>query len=114
MALGHSVGEVAAAEAAGILSLGDAVRVVHHRSRHQELTRNTGGMAAIFGHRELAYELVAEIPGLAIAGHNSPKCVVVAGPFDALERMAKMALTRKLRVRRWTSLILFIHPRWSR
>jgi acyl transferase domain-containing protein/NADPH:quinone reductase-like Zn-dependent oxidoreductase/acyl carrier protein len=100
MALGHSVGEVAAAEAAGILSLDDAVRVVHHRSRHQELTRNTGGMAVIFGQREPAYELVAEIPGLAIAGHNSPKCVVVAGPFDALDRMAKVAPTRKLRVRR--------------
>ena len=100
MVLGHSVGEVAAAEAAGILSLADAVRVVHHRSRHQERTENTGGMAVVFGERESAYELVAEIPGLTVAAHNSPKCVAVAGPFDALDRMAKAAPTRKLRVRR--------------
>ena len=100
MTLGHSVGEIAAAETAGILSLADAVRVIHHRSRLQEQTENTGGMAVIFGQRESAYELVAEIPGLTVAAHNSPKCVAVAGPFEALERMAKAAPTRKLRVRR--------------
>ena len=100
MALGHSVGEVAAAEAAGILSLADAVRVIYHRSRHQDLTKDTGGMAVIFGPRESAYELVAKIPGLTVAAHNSPKCVAVAGPFEALDRLAKVVPTHKLRVRR--------------
>ena len=49
MTMGHSVGEIAAAEAAGVLSLRDAVRVIYNRSRFQELTENTGGMAVIFG-----------------------------------------------------------------
>ena len=59
MTMGHSVGEIAAAEAAGVLSLRDAVRVIYNRSRFQESTENTGGMAVIFGGREAAVELVA-------------------------------------------------------
>ena len=45
--LGHSVGEIAAAWAAGALSLADAARVVVARSRHQERTRGSGRMAAL-------------------------------------------------------------------
>ena len=100
MVMGHSVGEVAAAEAAGILSLGDAVSVIYHRSRHQELAKDTGGMAVIFGQRDSACELVAAIPDLTVAAHNSAKCIAVAGPFDALGRLAEIAPARNLRVLR--------------
>ncbi len=67
LTVGHSVGEVAAAEAAGVLSLSDATRVIFHRSRLQQATENAGGMAVVFGPRESAAELVSRIPGLAIA-----------------------------------------------
>ncbi|MBV5331786.1 acyltransferase domain-containing protein, partial [bacterium] len=39
---GHSVGEVAAAWAAGILTLEAAVEVIYHRSRLQGTTRGRG------------------------------------------------------------------------
>src|SRR5271157_1390839 len=52
LTMGHSVGEVAAAEAAGALPLADAVKVIYDRSRHQEATAFTGGMAAVIGSRE--------------------------------------------------------------
>ena len=81
LTIGHSVGEVAAAEAAGVLSLRDAVRVIYHRSRCQEVTEKAGGMAVIIGPREPAEDLVGRIPGLTIAGHNSHRCIVVAGLF---------------------------------
>jgi len=45
--LGHSVGEIAAAWAAGALSLGEAGRVVIARSRHQQRTQGKGRMAAL-------------------------------------------------------------------
>ena len=61
MTMGHSVGEVAAAEAAGVLSLPDAVRLIYNRSRLQELTESTGGMAVIFGARDAAIGLVEQI-----------------------------------------------------
>ena len=91
MTMGHSVGEVAAAEAAGVLSLPDAVRVIYNRSRFQELTVDAGGMAVIFGPRDAATELVAEIPDLSVAAHNSPQCIAVAGTAEALAQLAKLA-----------------------
>ena len=100
LTLGHSVGEVAAAEAAGVLSLSDATRVIFHRSRLQQATENAGGMAVVFGPREAAAELVSRIPGLAIAGHNSHRCVAVAGASHALDRLMTLAPAAKLRARR--------------
>jgi acyl transferase domain-containing protein/NADPH:quinone reductase-like Zn-dependent oxidoreductase/acyl carrier protein len=100
MTMGHSVGEVAAAEAAGILSLRDAVRLIYNRSRFQESTENSGGMAVIFGARDDAINLVAQIKDLSIAAHNSHHCLSVAGPPQALDRLAKLAPARKLRQRR--------------
>ena len=100
MTMGHSVGEVAAAEAAGVLSLPDAVRVIYNRSRFQELTVDAGGMAVIFGPRDAATELVAEIPDLSVAAHNSPQCIAVAGTDEALAQLTMLARNYKLRVRR--------------
>ena len=100
MTMGHSVGEVAAAEAAGVLSLKDAVRVIFNRSRFQQSTENTGGMAVIFGERDAAVEIVARIPNLSIAAHNSQHCIAVAGPSEALARLAQLAPEHKIRTRR--------------
>ncbi len=101
LVMGHSVGEVAAAEAAGALSLGDAVRVIVHRSRHQEATVDTGGMAVVIGPREAAVSLVEEFPALTIAARNSYRCVVAAGPVEALAALARRAReAQKVRVQR--------------
>ena len=100
MAMGHSVGEVAAAEAVGILSLHDAVRIIYYRSLYQEVTESTGGMAVILGARESAMGLISLIPDLAVAAHNSHHCVVVAGPYEALDRLAELAPGHKVRARR--------------
>lgn len=101
LTMGHSVGEVAAAEAAGALTLGDAVKVIYDRSRHQEATAFTGGMAAVIGSREASVSLVRTFPALTIAAHNSYRCIVAAGPIDALEALAIRAReTQKVRVQR--------------
>ena len=100
MVLGHSMGEIAAAEAAGILDLESAVRVVYSRSRHQEISRDAGGMAVVFGPLELVEALASEIPGLTVAAHNSPRSFTVAGRFSALDQAAKKGRAFKLRMRR--------------
>ncbi len=85
--VGHSVGEVAAAWAAGILSIADAVQVIFHRSRLQGLTRGKGQMSAAGLSVADSKQLLAEL-GLAdqicIAGENSRNAVTLAGPADAL------------------------------
>lgn len=97
--LGHSVGEVAAAEAAGILDLDTAVRIVHFRSLHQELTFGHGGMAAIIGPREAAEQAVAAFPKLAIAASNSPRAFTIAGPSEELAAVPPLARAHGARVR---------------
>src|SRR5689334_23371077 len=54
--LGHSVGEVAAAQVAGALSLKAAVGVILARSTHQEPARGGGAMAALRLGQEAARE----------------------------------------------------------
>lgn len=89
--LGHSVGEVAAAEAAGILDLRTAIKVIHFRSTHQELIHGVGRMAAVLGSAESVQHLADEIPGVEIAAINSPRAVTIAGPAEALARFKRLA-----------------------
>ena len=108
--LGHSVGEIAAAEAAGILSLEQAVRVIFFRSKHQETTRGFGTMAVLLGPVEEMETFLADYPTLDIAAYNSPKAITVAGPEAAIEAAMK-ALTRKRRRGRKLDLEYPFHGR---
>ncbi|WP_298965897.1 type I polyketide synthase [uncultured Methylobacterium sp.] len=108
--LGHSVGEIGAAEAAGILSLEQAVRVIFNRSKHQEATRGLGTMAVLLAPVEEVSAFLADFPALDIAAYNSPKAVTVAGPRDAIEA-AMAALSRKRRRGRKLDLDYAFHGR---
>lgn len=89
---GHSVGEIAAAWAAGGLSLDDAARVVAARSRHQERTRGMGRMAVLALDPDAAAALLAEQGReVEIAAINSARSVTVAGPAAAIARLGEAA-----------------------
>ncbi|MDD4915447.1 MAG: type I polyketide synthase [Methylococcales bacterium] len=85
---GHSVGEVAAAWAAGALSLEDAVAVIYHRSHFQGRTKGIGGMSAVGMGREAVQKLLDDLQlsgPLCIAGVNSSNGVTIAGDQQALD-----------------------------
>jgi acyl transferase domain-containing protein/NADPH:quinone reductase-like Zn-dependent oxidoreductase/acyl carrier protein len=83
--LGHSVGEVSAAYAAGILSLAEACRVIAERSRAQGRTAGTGRMAALGLSPEKAALAIAPYGDqLTIAAVNSPNSVTIAGDAAAI------------------------------
>ncbi|HYM73756.1 MAG TPA: type I polyketide synthase, partial [Stellaceae bacterium] len=87
--IGHSVGEIAAAWAAGALSLADAARIVATRSRHQECTRGTGRMAVIaLGEAETRALLAETGSALDIAAVNSRRAVTLAGSAAAIAELA--------------------------
>src|SRR5260370_2430119 len=87
--VGHSVGEIAAAWAAGALSLADAARVVAARSRNQERTRGTGRMAALALSGPAAREMLAETGSqLEVGAINSRQSVTVSGPSAAIALLA--------------------------
>ncbi len=88
---GHSAGEVAAAWAAGALSLEQACRVIVARSLAQEATHGMGGMAVVGLDTAQVQEAIeiARLP-IAIAAVNGNASVTVAGPNAALEALRQV------------------------
>ncbi len=101
MVLGHSVGEIAAAEASGALSLDEAVRVIFHRSAQQEAAHGLGGMAVANISRDGALALFEEpgLEALEVAAVNSPGAVSISGPMAAIEAFARLARRRRIAAR---------------
>lgn len=94
---GHSLGEYTALVASGVMSLQDAVRLVHVRGKLMQdaVPEGQGGMAALLG---LDDNLVLEACNEAAQGevvspanYNSPGQVVISGATDALERAIAVA-----------------------
>lgn len=95
---GHSVGEIAAAWAAGALSLDHAVEVICARSAAQALTCGTGRMAAVGLSQEAADEWIsgADLNTIEVAGINSPNSVTLSGPLESLERLGQILAQRNV------------------
>lgn len=88
--IGHSVGEVAAAHVAGILSLTDAARVIYHRGRVIQKATGSGRMAAVGLSRPEAEQLLSDYKGrLSLAAANSPVSSVLSGDPAALEEVVQ-------------------------
>lgn len=86
--VGHSVGEIAALQVAGVLSLADAVRVVCHRGRVMQQATGTGRMAAVDMSAEEGARLVAPLGDrLTVAAMNGPRSIVLSGEPAALEEV---------------------------
>src|SRR5690606_34944469 len=84
--VGHSLGEVAAAFTAGILSLEDAARVICLRSQLLKRISGQGQMMATGLTLEQAAEIVRPYEDrISIAVSNGPQSTVLAGDPQALE-----------------------------
>ncbi len=90
---GHSLGEYAAAYAAGGLSLEDGVRLVAERDRlmNEAAQANPGGMIALIGADPGEVEEAArERSGVVVAANfNTPRQTVISGEKAAMEAVAE-------------------------
>ncbi|HEY3592362.1 MAG TPA: type I polyketide synthase, partial [Polyangiaceae bacterium] len=77
---GHSVGEIAAAAVAGVMTLADAARFVCHRGRVMQALPTGGAMVAIGAPPEAVAEwIAARAATVSIAAVNGPSSVVISG-----------------------------------
>ncbi len=84
--IGHSVGEIAAAHIAGILSLDEAIRLVSIRGRIMQKATGMGKMVSVSMTPEDAMGVLAGYEDrVSIAAINDPGTVVLSGPTSALE-----------------------------
>ncbi|XP_041817792.1 highly reducing polyketide synthase cm3B [Chelmon rostratus] len=97
--LGHSVGEVAAAHCSGLLSLEDAVKVLHHRSTLQsKVTRGKMLLVSNVAVEKVLKILTVFSGKICVAAFNSPKSCTLSGDADAIDilhQKLKTVLTEK-------------------
>ena len=102
--LGHSVGELAAAQAAGVFSLEDGMRLAEARGSLLSATKR-GAMAAVFAPAE---KVAAEVEsanaasggvGVNISAYNGTH-QVISGPTAEIEEISGLLESQGVRVRR--------------
>ncbi len=109
---GHSVGEVAAAYAAGALSAADAATVVAVRSRHQHALAGAGTMAAAVMSEKAATAFAAShgLRSIHVAAVNAHNSVTISGPVEEIAAFKKHAQAARIVVHVLDIDYPFHHP----
>ncbi|WP_157857240.1 type I polyketide synthase [Streptomyces varsoviensis] len=103
--MGHSIGELAAAHAAGVLDLRDACALVAARGRLMDALPEGGAMVAIEAEEAEVRSAVGDeqssgLVAADIAAVNGPDSTVVSGDTEAVLRLAEAFRARGRRTKR--------------
>ncbi|MDT7782896.1 MAG: hypothetical protein QOF58_1315, partial [Pseudonocardiales bacterium] len=93
---GHSIGEIAAAHVAGVLSLEDACLLVTARAALMQALPSGGAMVSVIASEEEVREHLTG--GVSIAAVNGPRAVVIAGVEAEVLAVAERWKGKRLKV----------------
>ncbi|WP_333777599.1 type I polyketide synthase [Streptomyces sp. IBSBF 3136] len=96
--LGHSVGEIAAAHVAGVLTLPDAAELVTARGRSMQALPSGGAMVAVQAAEDEVAPLLDD--RVAVAAVNGPSSTVLSGAEEAVMAVAERLRAAGRRTRR--------------
>jgi malonyl CoA-acyl carrier protein transacylase len=97
LAAGHSLGELGALTAAGVLAEEDALELVVLRGRLMAEADDRGSMLALVGADDADAQAIAEAAGVTVANDNAPGQIVLAGDRDHLDEAERLAGERGTR-----------------
>jgi len=97
---GHSLGEYTALVVAGVISVGDAVRLVRERGRlmYEAGLKNPGSMLAVIGLDEDVVRDISVHSRTEISNINCPGQIVLSGAVEALAEADRLARARGARL----------------
>ena len=93
--LGHSLGEIAAAYAAGAIDLAGAARIIHRRSLLRRRLGVEGAMAAVGLSREQIIPYLPADGTVEIGAFNGPTMLTLTGTPDGIDQILSEITTRE-------------------
>ena len=108
--LGHSVGEYAAACAAGVFSLEDGLKLIAQRGRLMQALPEGGEMLSVLADVAQVEEWIAPLDGVAIAAINGPQSVAISGEGAGIGAIASQLEDRNIKHKKLTVSHAFHSP----